>query len=166
MFTRHELLLEIRDYMMVAIATFIYAIGLTVFLLPYELATGGVSGIAALIYYSSGIGVEIPYAAINVVLLALGGKILGLRFSLKTIWGFGLISFWLWLCQRLMEDPMTHQLPCVLGESDMFMACILCALIEGFALALCFHYNGSTGGTESISSLCQVHIFCFMTQRR
>ena len=115
MFTKHELLLEIRDYIMVAIATFIYAIGLTLFLLPYELATGGVSGIAALIYYSSGIGVEIPYAAINIVLLALGGKILGLRFSLKTIWGFGLVSFWLWFCQRILEDPVTHQLPAFLG---------------------------------------------------
>ena len=153
MFTKHELLLEIRDYIMVAIATFIYAIGLTLFLLPYELTTGGVSGIAALIYYSSGIGVEIPYAAINIVLLALGGKILGLRFSLKTIWGFGLISFWLWFCQRILEDPVTHQLPAFLGESDMFMACVLCALIEGFALALCFHYNGSTGGTDIIAAV-------------
>lgn len=153
MLSKHELLLEIRDYLMVAVATFMYAFSISLFLLPYELATGGVSGIAALIYYATGMSIEVTYAGINLVLLACGAKILGLRFSLKTIWGFGMVSFWLWFSQYLMEDPVTHQLPCLLGENEMFMACLLCALIEGFALALCFHYNGSTGGTDIIAAI-------------
>ena len=60
MFTKHELLLEIRDYIMVAIATLIYAIGITFFMLPYELATGGVSGIAICFKYA---GIDFIFAS-------------------------------------------------------------------------------------------------------
>lgn len=144
---------EIRDYVVVGLATSLYAIGVTLFMLPYQLATGGVAGIGALIYYATGMEIEVSYALINFGLLACGAKVLGLRFSLKTIWGFGMISFWLWVCQRVFEDPVTHKLPVLLGESDMLLAVILTALLEGFALALCFHYRGSTGGTDIIAAI-------------
>lgn len=153
MLNKKFLLHEIRDYVVVGLATSLYAIGVTLFMLPYQLATGGVAGIGAIIYYATGMEIEVSYALINFILLAFGAKILGLRFSLKTIWGFGMISFWLWVCQRVFEDPVTHQLPMLLGESDMLLAVILTALLEGFALALCFHYRGSTGGTDIIAAI-------------
>lgn len=153
MLNKKLLFQEIRDYVVVALATSLYAIGVTLFMLPYQLATGGVAGISALIYYATGIEIELSYAIINLILLACGAKILGLRFSLKSIWGFGMISFWLWICQRVFEDPVTHQLPQLLGESDMLLAVILTALLEGFALALCFQYRGSTGGTDIIAAI-------------
>lgn len=150
MLTKKEILLEMRDYLMVAIGTFIYSIGVTLFLLPYQLATGGLAGISAIIYYGTGIEIEVSYALLNLALLACGAKFLGLKFCLKSIWGFGLITFWLWLCQRILEDPVTHQLPNLLGNNDVFLACIIVALMEGLALAICFHYHGSTGGTDII----------------
>lgn len=152
MFSKHEILREIRDYIMVALGTLVYAIGVTLFMLPYKLTTGGVSGISAIIFYATGIEIEVSYAIINIILLICGAKVLGVRFSLKTIWGFGLVTLWLWICQRVLEDPATHQLPCLLGENEIFMGCILCALFEGFSLAICFHYNGSTGGTDIIAA--------------
>lgn len=136
---------------MVAVATLMYAVGLTLFMLPYKLTTGGLAGISALIYYGTGIEIEVSYAIMNIVLLIGAARIIGFKFCLKSLWGFGLISFWLWLIQRVMEDPVTHQMPCILGENEAFMGCILCALIEGFALAICFKFNGSTGGTDIIA---------------
>lgn len=153
MLNKKTILLEIRDYAVVGLATSLYAIGVTLFMLPYQLATGGVAGIGAIIYYATGIEIELSYAVINLILLAMGGRILGLRFSMKTIWGFGTISFWLWVCQRIFEDPVTHQLPMLMGEGDMLLAVILTALLEGFSLALCFHYRGSTGGTDIIAAI-------------
>lgn len=153
MLSKKEVLYEVRDYVVVGLATSLYAIGVTLFMLPYQLATGGVAGIGAIIYYATGMEIEVSYAIINCILLLMGGKILGLRFSLKTVWGFGMISVWLWVCQRVFEDPVTHQLPVLLGESDMLLAVILTALLEGFALALCFQYRGSTGGTDIIAAI-------------
>lgn len=147
----NKILIEIRDYFMVAVATLMYSVGLTVFMLPYKLTTGGLAGISALIYYGTGIEIEVSYAIMNILLLVGAARIIGLKFCIKSLWGFGLISFWLWFIQRIMEDPVTHQMPCILGENEAFMGCILCALIEGFALAICFKFNGSTGGTDIIA---------------
>ena len=141
--TKTALKKEVMEYGMVAIGTFMYGIGVTVFMLPYKLATGGLAGICALIYYATGLEIEISYAIINTVLLLSSAKLLGWKFSVKSLWGYGLITFWLWLCQRIFEDPVTHELPFILGENEAFMGCLLCAFIEGFALALCFNANGA-----------------------
>ena len=151
--TKTALKKEVMEYGMVAIGTFMYGIGVTVFMLPYKLATGGLAGICALIYYATGLEIEISYAIINTVLLLSSAKLLGWKFSVKSLWGYGLITFWLWLCQRIFEDPVTHELPFILGENEAFMGCLLCAFIEGFALALCFNANGSTGGTDIIAAV-------------
>lgn len=151
--TKTALKKEVMEYGMVAIGTLMYGIGVTVFMLPYKLATGGLAGICALIYYATGLEIEISYAIINTVLLVSSAKLLGWKFSVKSLWGYGLITFWLWLCQRIFEDPVTHELPFIIGENEAFMGCLLCAFIEGFALALCFNANGSTGGTDIIAAV-------------
>lgn len=151
MLDKKFIMLEIRDYAMVAVATLMYAFAVTTFMLPYELATGGVAGISALIYYATGLEIQISYAIINLAFLAMAARIVGVRFCLKTIWGFGTITFWLWLCQRIIEDPVTHELPRLLGD-EAFMACVLAAIIEGIGLSLSFYYNGSTGGTDIIAA--------------
>ncbi len=151
MFDKKFILHEIRDYLMVAIATLMYAFAVTAFMLPYGLATGGVAGISAIIFYATGLKIQISYAAINAAFLIMAAKIVGLRFCLKTIWGFGTITLWLWVCQNIMEDPVTHELPKLIGD-EMFMACVLGAILEGMGLSISFYFNGSTGGTDIIAA--------------
>ncbi|MBO6059449.1 MAG: YitT family protein, partial [Bacteroidaceae bacterium] len=43
-----------KDYIYILVGLAIYATGFSCFMLPYEITSGGVSGIAALIYYSTG----------------------------------------------------------------------------------------------------------------
>ena len=74
MLNKKFLLHEVRDYFMVAIATLIYALGVTLFMLPYGLATGGVAGIAAIIYYATGIEIQISYSIINIVFLVMAAS--------------------------------------------------------------------------------------------
>lgn len=141
---------ELRNYIMIAIGTALYAIGYTMFLLPYHLASGGLSGICAIIYYATGIGVEISYALFNVALLAAGLVILGWRFCLKTMYGVALMTFWLWFWQRVVQmagPEFSH----MCGD-ERFMAVMIGAILEGFALSICFANNGSTGGTDIIAA--------------
>lgn len=145
-----KLISEVKDYIMIMVGTAMYAIGYTLFLLPYHLTSGGVSGISAIIYYATGIEPEISYAVINVGLLSVGLYILGWRFCLKTIWGVIGCTFWMWACQRLFETS-PGVLPQLIGD-ERFMAVILGALLEGFALTICFNNNGSTGGTDIIAA--------------
>ena len=45
---------EAKDYFFLTIGLIIYAAAFTVFLMPYEIVTGGVTGMSAVIYYATG----------------------------------------------------------------------------------------------------------------
>ena len=47
---------ELRDYVMIALGMVFYAVGWTVFLLPNNITTGGVPGIASIVYFATEIG--------------------------------------------------------------------------------------------------------------
>lgn len=144
--------LEFEDYLYIAICLVLYATGVTLFLLPYQITTGGVTGVASLIYFASGFEVQNSYLIINAILLILAIKILGWKFCLKTIFGVLLLTFYLWALQRLIEDPVTHELPKLVGDQS-FMAVVIGAIMEGIALGVCFYHNGSTGGTDIIAAI-------------
>ena len=60
---------EFKDYFYITLGLLLYTFGWTVFLLPYEIVTGGVTGIAAIIFYGTGIPIFISYFIINFLLL-------------------------------------------------------------------------------------------------
>ena len=51
---KHKLLREVKDYFFIALGLFIYALGWSCFMLPYQITMGGVTGVAAIIYYATG----------------------------------------------------------------------------------------------------------------
>ena len=95
---------EIQDYLMILLGTLLYGFGFNGFILSNEIITGGLSGICALIYFASGqlIPVSISYFVINIILLAVALKILGLKFLLKTIFGVFSLSASLSLFEMLL----------------------------------------------------------------
>ena len=44
---------EVKDYVLVTLGLLLYAAAFTVFLMPYEIVTGGVTGLSAIIYYAT-----------------------------------------------------------------------------------------------------------------
>ena len=48
--TRQFILHEIKDYALIGLGVALYALGFTTFMLPYGLTTGGVAGIASIVY--------------------------------------------------------------------------------------------------------------------
>src|SRR5574344_1179008 len=66
---------EVKDYVFITIGLMLYTFGWTVFLLPYQIVTGGVTGISAIIFYATKIPIEYSYFLINVILMiGPGGK--------------------------------------------------------------------------------------------
>lgn len=147
-----EVWAELRDFIMISIGSALYCAAVTFFMLPYELTTGGVSGVSLVVYYCSGIPVQLTYAAINVVFLLAAVKVLGWRFCVKTIFAVSMSTLWLWLFQFLARDPVTQALPHLVGD-ELFMACVLGSIIMGVGLSFCFLANGSMGGTDIIAAM-------------
>ena len=148
---KKNLWLETRDFILITLGLAIYALAYTAFILPYQITTGGVAGVASIVFYATGIEVQNTYLLINLAFLIAAVKILGWKFCLKTIYGVLMLTFFLWLFQRIIIQP-DGSLPKVLGE-EAFMACVIGAVLEGVALSFCFLNNGSTGGTDIIAAI-------------
>ena len=48
--TREAILYEVKDYINITLGLMLYTFGFTVFLLPYEIVTGGISGVGAIVF--------------------------------------------------------------------------------------------------------------------
>lgn len=144
--SRQVMFREMRDYLMIALGMVLYGIGWTVFLLPNDITSGGVPGIASIIYFASGFPVQYTYFAINFFLLLLSLKLLGLKFSIKTIFAVFVLTAFLSLIQKLTAGL-------TLLQDQPFMACVLGASFCGSGIGIAFSANGSTGGTDIIAAI-------------
>ena len=142
---------EIRDYVMICIGTLLYTGGVSLFMLPYGLTTGGVSGVASIIYYATKIPVYVSFGFINSCFLIIAIKILGWKFCFKTIAGVVSSTLWYSMWQILLCNG-SDTWPMVCGD-QIFMACILGPIICGIGLSICFENHGSTGGTDIIAAI-------------
>lgn len=150
--TKSEMMREFKDYILITLGLASYALGWVVFLLPYQITTGGTTGIGAIIYYATGFPIQWSYFLINAILMTFAIKILGPKFSIKTTYAIivltGLLAFFQWL----MINP-DGTFPQILGEGQDFMACLIGASMCGAGLGIVFNCNGSTGGTDIIAAI-------------
>lgn len=149
----HRMILnEAKDYLFITLGLMLYAFAWTVFLLPYEIVTGGITGLSAIIFYATRIPIENSYFVINVLLLALALKVLGVKFLMKTIYAIFALSFILWAAQRIMPTDDAGHFVKILGEGQDFMSLLIGCTMTGTSLAIVFMNNGSTGGTDIIAA--------------
>ncbi len=149
----HRLILnEAKDYIFMTLGIMLYAFAWTVFLLPYEIVTGGVTGLSAIIFYATGVPIEWSYLVINAAMLVVALKILGFNFLVKTIYAIITLSFMLWAAQQLMPVDAAGHYVRILGEGQDFMSLLIACVLTGTALAIVFMNNGSTGGTDIIAA--------------
>lgn len=143
---------EVKDYLFITLGLALYAISFTVFLMPYQIVAGGVTGLSAIIYYITGFHLENTYVIINGLLLIVALKILGVKFLVKTIFAIFTLYFLLMFVQEIMPKQ-DNGLPFkLMGEGQDFMSMIIGCVLAGVALAIVFLHNGSTGGTDIIAA--------------
>ena len=141
---------DVKDYLSITFGLMCYALGWAAFLLPYQITTGGVTGISAIIYYVTGVEIQVSYFIINALFLGFALKILGPKFSLKTVYAIFMLTFLLWLFQAILKGP-DGNLPQLLGPGQEFMAFVVGGGLLGIGIGIVFCNNGSTGGTDIIA---------------
>lgn len=129
---------KIWDYIGVTIGTFITALGMSVFLIPNRIASGGVSGLATVIYYTFGFKVGITMLVINIPLFLLGIKELGMKFIFKTLYATVTFSLFVDLLETFVSPP----------TRDLLLSSIYGGLVVGLGLGVVFRFGATTGGTD------------------
>jgi uncharacterized membrane-anchored protein YitT (DUF2179 family) len=134
----------IKDHTIMLMGLILYVLSWTLFLIPAQITGGGISGLAAVIYYSTKIPMGLTYFAINAVLITFALKILGPNFGVKTI--FNMVALTL-----LFAIPQKY-FPGALIE-DNFLSAVLGGMMGGVGIGLVFSRGGSTGGTDIIAMI-------------
>ena len=145
----------VKEYILVTLGVVSYALGWSLFLLPYNLVGGGVSGCASILYYATGIPMGLTYFVVNIILLIVGTKILGRGFGFKTIYAIVMTSVLLAVMPKLLPPEIIESLS--FDNSKLICTC-LGGLIAGFGIGLSISQGGSTGGTDIVALVwCKFH---------
>ncbi len=123
----------------VAIGSFIYACGISLFLDPNNLAPGGASGLAIVLNRICNIETGTLYFIINVPIMVIGLWKYGVRFIASTFFSI------------LLNSIFTNRLA-KLGAltDDIFIATMAGSVLVGVGVAIVFKSKATTGGTDII----------------
>lgn len=150
MSNKSSLLNTVRDYIFIVLGLACYAFGFTAFILPEKIVIGGVAGMASLLYYQWEIPVALGNYGINIILLIMAAKVVGMTFVKRTIFGTTVLSFLIYLFQELFSGV-------TIVSGQPFMSIVLGSLLCGFGIGLTFVHNGSSGGTDIIAAMVSKH---------
>ena len=167
---RAEYLSWIKNTALIIIGTFVLSFGTGLFIIPFELVTGGVSGIGIILHnylskisFLSPLTTEFYASVVNWILFFIGLIVLGKSFAMKTLVSTIVYPIALQLSSMLVNSDFLGGFFYL--RSDMYadyrqVAIILAAVFGGAAIgagcALTFLGGGSTGGVDIIAlALCK-----------
>lgn len=144
---------SIKIYLWIIIGSFIAATAINVFLLPYKIAPGGVSGIATVVYYLSNgrFSVGITMLALNIPLFLLGMRFIGGKFVVRTLFSTVFLSLVIDTTESIsvtFVEKFLTRLEDVPSGPDLLLYSIFGGLLMGVGLGLVFKSGATTGGTD------------------
>lgn len=141
-----------RDYLWIILGSFITAASINIFMVPYKIAPGGVSGIATVLYYLTGgrLAVGVTMLMLNIPLFLAGIRLIGKRFALRTLFSTVFLSFVVdgtepftsFLVKHYLTDPQSTTTP------DLLLYSIFGGFLMGLGLGIVFRSGATTGGTD------------------
>lgn len=134
---------EIRNTLLMLAGVVTLALGVVLFLAPNRIATGGTPGMAILLNYLSGISIGILMLLINLPLLAMGSKILGKAFAIRSVVAIILSSFFVDLFGEFLQLQSLSQ--------NTLLATLYGGIAIGVGAGLILKGNASAGGTMIIA---------------
>jgi uncharacterized membrane-anchored protein YitT (DUF2179 family) len=128
---------KIRDYVLMTLGVAISVCGLNLFLVPNNIAAGGVSGIAMILHYLFQVNLGLTIAVLNIPLFIFGFKKMGKSFAIRTAYCLALYSV---LAAVIPADtPPTK---------DIILGCLYGGVLMGTGLGIVIKVGGSTGGSD------------------
>ncbi|MDR1666836.1 MAG: YitT family protein [Bacteroidales bacterium] len=132
----------IRSHIIITFGLLCTTFGWGAFLIPSQVTGGGVSGIGAIIYFATGFPASLSYLIINLALVAVAAKIVGIGFAMRSVYGIIVFSLLLGLIQRYFPQPPV---------SDTFLATVVGGILSGIGSGIVFTQGGTSGGTDLIA---------------
>lgn len=124
----------------IIIGTVIMAVGVSQFLLPNQLSSGGFTGIATIFYYLLKLPMGLTILLLNIPLFILSWIKKGKEFFVKGLIGTIFLSLFIDLLDK-----------CPVLTNDRLLACIYGGAVMGLGTSIILKANASTGGTDMLA---------------
>ena len=139
---------SIRDYVLIILGALVQAVGLRLFMVPAELASGGISGISQLINHYTNWPIGLMVFLGNIPLFLLGWRMLGgRRFAVRTLVAVVTYSFFteavMWL-PFFPANGLTH---------DLVLNSLYGAAVSGIGYGLVYRGQGTSGGSDILARI-------------
>ncbi len=142
----HKYKQTIYDYLYISLGSIIFAFGLSLFAEPFQIAPGGIAGIAIIINYFNDWPIGMMSIIMNIPLFIIGFIKLGPAFLISSLYAM--------LVSSLAIDLTANYIPTFVEEP--LLAAIYGGLVMGFGLGLVFRRGATTGGVDIIIRLLRI----------
>ncbi len=138
----------LRDYALVVAGSLVQAVALRLFLVPADLASGGISGISQLVNHFTHWPIGLMVFIGNLPLFLLGWRFLGgRRFVLRTITSVAAYSLFTDLLVLVPFFPQ-HGL-----TDDLVLNSLYGAVVSGIGYGLVYRAQGTSGGSDILARI-------------
>lgn len=138
---------SVKRFLLINFGLLIMALGLHIYIVPSNLATGGVTGLGLVIKaYFPEINLGVLMLGFNIILFVLAFLFIGKDFGGYTIYASLALSGMIGLLEKIMpiETPVTE---------DLMLNLLFGTLIPAIGMAIVFYQNASTGGTDIVAKI-------------
>lgn len=156
--TKHDIFKTIKSVGLIIVGTLIIALGTSLFMLPYDLVTGGLSGYAIVLSRlipPEIFSVQMIITILTWVLFFLGLIILGKSFAMKTLVSTIVYPIGVALFSNITSPDFLggffNLQPSKYSGVGVLLAAVFSGVLVGLGCALSFLGGGSTGGVDVIA---------------
>ena len=135
-----QICMNMKKIITVLAGNTLYALAVSLFILPNGLITGGTTGLALVAQYKLGIPIAAFVGGFNVVMFVAGAAVLGKAFAFTTIISTFYYPFILGVFEGLFgSSPLT---------GDTMLATVFAGLLIGAGIGMVIRAGASTGGMD------------------
>lgn len=139
---RYKEVFSTRDIVGIILGSFILAAAIQWVLVPANLLTGGVGGIAIILKFLTGVDLWVWYLLLNIPIFIAGYKYVSPRFVVYSLIGTLALTFFLGIIK-----PLDWNL------NDSLLSAILGGVIAGIGSGITLYCKGSAGGLDIVAVL-------------
>lgn len=131
-------------YAQIVLGALLTSLGYNLFLIPAHLLTGGISGIAIVIYYLTGLPIGAQNFVYNLPILYLAYRMFGRHYAFDTIFGTVVLSILLDLTHFVVDWNVC---------ANIVLNSVFGGVLTGIGFGMVFRVNANTGGLDVVGAV-------------
>lgn len=136
--------ISLMDIVGIILGSLIIACAIQFVIVPAQLLTGGISGIAIILHFVSGFPIWVWYIGFNIPVFIAGYRLVSKRFALYSLLGMLTLAFFLAILANFKMN---------LNIDDIILSALLGGIVNGLGIGVTLRSRGSSGGLDIVAAI-------------